>query len=158
MVLASLQRLHDAMASLLGEEGSRLRLRAVDSGSEILLIVVASAAVIGAVRGLFNDVVDRVRFRPNELAERNFESLRAGLGALAEIRKRSRRDDLSNEAAEKLEHVVLEHIAKLISAGSLPTSASPEVVSNEQFLLAQRDQRLLGAGGNAKAVSDDEQG
>lgn len=146
-VLDTLEDLTGSVTRFSDAMGRPLRIAILDSGSDVVLILVCSAVVAETVRRLFNEIVNRLRFGQNELAERNFETIAATLAAFENLRQREAAGAIDAETGRLLRHTILSQVRDLLGLGVLPVQLDiPEDPTVDQLLLSQRDRRLLGAG------------
>jgi hypothetical protein len=147
--LTSLIELHTHLSRILGVTDSVLKITYTDSGSDLALGLAAAAVVIGALRLLFNEYWEKVKFRQFSESDRGMQSLEKSLTIIQKLHERVEAKSLSEEEANVLKQRLLSRMEKLIGNGTMiPSDSTVNVMPDERKLLTyMRDTKLLGTGG-----------
>jgi hypothetical protein len=156
--LSSLIALHTDVARILGVKDSVLKIAYTDSGSDVVLGLAATAAVIGALRLLFNEYWEKVKFRQFSEFDRGMQSLEKGLTINQKLSEQVEAKSLSEEEANVLKQRLLSQMGKLIGNGTMtPLDNTANVMPDERKLLTyMRDTKLLGTGTGEKSSLEPE--
>jgi hypothetical protein len=146
--LTSLIELHTHLSRILGVTDSVLKITYTDSGTDLVLGLAAAAAVIGALRLLFNEYWEKVKFRQFSEFDRGMQSFDKGLTINRKLHEQVDAKSLTEEEANVLRQRLLSDLGKLIGNGTMiPADNTVNVMADERKLLTNvRDTKLLGAG------------
>jgi len=152
-VLDDLRNLYEDIGRSLGSETSALRIRYIESGSDIRISLEGAGDAIRAISDLFSEAWERIRNRRHRDATAAFASLRDGMEAVAELRKRVKDDDFPADEAARLERAISTRLESLLSQGVLPQHIeAAESFDRDRVLRTVRDVKLLGAGTTEEAT------
>lgn len=145
--VSGLIALHTHFARILGFKDATLKIAYVDSGSDIILGLATTAVIIRALRTLFNEYWEKVKYQRYAELDRTLESAEKVLSFNAKLQEQVAAKVLDQDAANILQERILSEMAKLIGNGtSLPLETIPELVDQRKLLTDKRDTKLLGAG------------
>jgi hypothetical protein len=146
--LSILVQLHTDMMRALNLPAARLKVRFVDSGSDIVIAIQSIKVIIDMLKGLYSELWVKVRYRDFEDFNNKIDSLSNGLTFVAALQDQVKKEAISASEAEILRVRVLSEMVKLIGVGGgvAQDDESIEVVDQRKLLVEKRGLRLLGAG------------
>jgi hypothetical protein len=136
--------------------GARLKVRFVDSGSDIVIAFQSLKVIVDMLKGLYTELWVKVRYRDFEDFDKKIDSLSNGLTFVAALQDQVNKEAITASDADILRIRVLSEMVKLIGVGGslAENDESVEVVDQRKLLTGKRGLKLLGAG--APAPSDSE--
>jgi len=144
-IISLLTRLHMNLARILGINDDKLRVKYLDSGSDVALAIQGAKAIIESMGTLFLQFWDKVRFRHQDTFERDIDALSKGLDFVTRVHEAVEKQALTEEDAKNLKTRVFRGIDELVKLGvTLPLRDSS--VDQRQLLIEKRDTKLLGTG------------
>jgi hypothetical protein len=147
MELAELQM---NVARLLGVADHRLRVKYLDSGSDIKIGLEGAREVIEAVGALFLQFWDKIRFRDQDTFEKDMEALSKALEFLAKSEEAVNNGSITPEEAAILRERVFQGVNELVGLGvTLPFQGEGAAEERKQ-LIERRSTKLLGTGQPSK--------
>lgn len=133
------------LARVLRVQDTNLRLRYLDSGSDVMMAIEGAKAVIESMANLFLQFWDKIRFRHHDTFERDIEALSKGLEFVTKIHEAVEAQALTEEEAKNLKTRVFREVDDLVGLGvTLPLRNS--TIDQRQLLIEKRDVKLLGTG------------
>lgn len=151
-ILATLIRLHTDVMRTLGNTDSRLRVRFLDSGSDIRIRLEGAADVVDSIKRLLIDVWKAVRFRKYDEFDRKIESVAGAVQFASTVQEQVDRGVIDPETGNLLKTRALDQASKLVGLGTILAGAeAPELVETRKLLVAKRGTKLLGTGEPSEA-------
>jgi hypothetical protein len=154
-VMSVLTRLHMNLARVLGVQDSKLRLKYLDSGSDVIMAIEGAKAVIESMGNLFLQFWDKIKFRHHDTFERDIEALSKGLEFVTKVQEAVEKQAVTEEEAKILKTRVFREVDQLVGLGvTLPLKNS--TVDQRQLLIEKRDTKLLGTGLKTEEDGDED--
>lgn len=149
--LSSLEALYSAVSEALGGEPAEARVAFVDSGTNITVGLEGVGDAIRAVRELFSEAWNAIRFSDHQKLERDWETTAKGIEVLRVIRKGMDDEVLDENDAQRLSHVIRKQLEALVGDGVMLRDVSHSATTDKiKALEAVREGRLLKSGDNAQ--------
>jgi hypothetical protein len=146
--LAVLIQLHTDLARAFGFPAARLKIRFVDSGSDIVVAIQSLKIIIDMIKGLYSELWVKVRHRNFEDFDRKIDSLSNGLTFVSALQDQVKKEAISTPEAEILKVRVLSEMIRLMGVGGSVAQDDEriEMVDQRKLLVEKRGIRLLGTG------------
>lgn len=146
-VFASLTELHLNLARIFDLKDDRLKILYLDSGSNLFIGLKAGTLIVTAIKLLFKEVWEKIKYRRFEDFDRKVESLSKGLTLNATIDEQVKNKVLDEHTGKNLQVRVLSEVVALVGAGAmLPADEISEKVDQRKLLAEKRGVKLLGSG------------
>jgi len=155
--LTILVQLHTDLIRAFNLPTARLKVRFVDSGSDIVIAIQSLKVIIDMLKGLYSELWVKVRYKDFEDFEKKIDSLSSGLTFVSALHDQVKKEAITVSEADVLRVRVLSEMVKLIGLGGgvAQDEESIEVVDQRKLLTEKRGLKLLGAG--APTPSDTEE-
>jgi hypothetical protein len=146
-IFSALSRIHESVMRALGNTDSRLKIRFLDSGTDIRISLEGAKEVIDSIRRLLKEFWLAVRFRKFDEFDRKIETLSKSLVFASTVQKQVENGTIDQPTGDVLKAAVLDQATKLVGLGAiLAGSEAGELVDTRKLLTEKRGIKLLGAG------------
>ncbi len=142
VVLATIRTLHDLIARAVGEPDSTARLAVIESGSDVLMGLLAKAKTASAIGTLLTQWWDRIQYSDLHDFDRKMESVSKGLSVISELDKVAATPGPAAEEARVLRQSILDALMTLTGLG-VKKSDPDRAAADRPLLEAKRDVKLL---------------
>ena len=140
-----LRQLHTNFARIFNVQDDQLTFIYFDSGSDLVVALQCAKVILDAIKNLFGEWWDNVRFREFDTFEKKMAAVSQGLSVATAVQEAIAKHVLDQETGDILKVRVIKEVDKLIGLGaSLP--ADQIEVDQRRLLLDKRDLKLLGPG------------
>jgi hypothetical protein len=155
IILSTLIELHMNVSRALVAANDNFTIKYFDSGSDVIMAIQGTKAVLETMGSLFLQYWDKVRFRDQDAFERDMEALTKGLEFISKVQDAVEKQALSPEEAKNLKIRVFRGVEELVGLGvTLPLSEN-SAVDQRQLLITKRNTKLLGSGSQIKDGDSD---
>jgi hypothetical protein len=146
--LTILVQLHTDLVRAFNLPAARLKVRFVDSGSDIVIAIQSLKVIIDMLKGLYSELWVKVRYQDFEDFDKKIDSLSNGLTFVSALHDQVKKEAITASEADVLKVRVLSEMVKLIGVGGgvAQDDESIEVVDQRKLLTEKRGLKLLGAG------------
>lgn len=146
--LGILDQLHTDLKRALGVPEARLKVRFVDSGSDIVIAIQSVKVIVDMLKGLYTEIWVKVKYRDFEDFDKKIDSLSDGLTFVGALHGQVKTGAITEDEANILKTRVLSEMVKLIGVGGgvVRDDEPAETVDQRKLLAEKRGVRLLGAG------------
>ena len=151
--LSAINGLYKVCAELEGGDYAHLKVISCDSGSDKMLLLKGSVAVIQACKGVFISTWDRLVFHRENQTTHRLKNIADSLPILEKIHQLQQNNSISNENAELLRHNVIGYVTKIVECGIVIPEIEEHSSFNPRLLLAP-EKKLIAAGAIIDAPSN----
>jgi hypothetical protein len=152
-VFSALRELQMNIARLLRANDHQLKVKYLDSGSDIRIGLEGVKEAIDAMGSLFLQFWDKIRFRDQDTFEKDIEALSKGLDFLAKTKEAVDTGAITAEEAGNLKARVFRGVNDLVGLGVTLPLRGDSAADERKQLIEKRSTKLLTAG---KRASDPE--
>jgi hypothetical protein len=139
--------LHENFIRMLGLKTDRLRVRYLDTGSDVVIAIQAAKLAIEGMKVFLSEFWSKVRFRSHEQFSKNLDAIGQSLDVMKKVQESVDAKIIDQETGENIKKRILLEADRLIGIGAAVTPIDAiEVVNERQLLIEQRDLKLLGPG------------
>ena len=126
---------------------AHLKIRHLDSGSDLRVGIQASKTIAEILTLLFKEFWDKIKYRKFEDLDRKLDCLSKGLTFTATVKQQIENKVIDEETGNILKHRVLSKMTTLIEIGAmLPSNEVSEKVDQRKLLAEKKGVKLLGTG------------
>jgi hypothetical protein len=141
------------LARLLRVEDYRLTVKYLDSGSDFKFGIEGVGEAINAMRDLFFQFWDRIRFRDYDSLAKDIEAITKAVEFMGKVSASVEANAITAEEANVLKAVVFKQVDNLVKLGVTLPIKGEDAERERQQLIEKRDIKLLTASVDAPPVS-----
>jgi hypothetical protein len=147
---ASISEIHSQLSILLKVSESHLRVIYADSGSDFVVGLQCTKAILDILRGLLSEFWEKIKYSSFEDFDKKIDSMSKGLTFIGAVNEQIESGAISEEDGKNLSHRVLREMKTLASIGvSLPQDEFVVTVDQRKLMMEVRELKLIGDGSDS---------